>query len=98
MKLESQVTSLELSKHLKEIGVKQAIEKELNMSIEKLNDVLEKAREATIKDILDANFAFVEDCEPDCTPERHARHTGSWNHHIAMEKYLNSLLKSNTKK
>lgn len=36
-------------------------------------------------------FDLVEDCQPDCTPEQHAYHKGTWDSYIKLEKKLNKM-------
>lgn len=36
-------------------------------------------------------FELVDDCEPDCTPVRHALHEGSWKAHLKLERILDTL-------
>lgn len=35
-------------------------------------------------------FQFVEPCEPDCSPERHAYHKGQWDLAVRMHKQFNT--------
>jgi len=39
-------------------------------------------------------FDFVEPCEPDCSPERHAYHQGQWDMATRIKKYYDDLYKS----
>ena len=54
---------------------------------------IQHACEQTRKDILEKidPFDLVEDCQPDCTPEQHAYHQGTWNAHLKLEHILESL-------
>ncbi|MEK6878029.1 MAG: hypothetical protein AABY22_00395 [Nanoarchaeota archaeon] len=47
------------------------------------------------KEILESidPFDLVEDCNPDCTPEQHAYHKGTWDAHLKLEKILSAMKK-----
>lgn len=45
------------------------------------------------KEVIDSidSFDVVEPCVPDCTPEQHAFHEGTWSAHLKLEKILATL-------
>ena len=51
----------------------------------------EEVRKARIDELEALSMAIVEPCEPDCTPERHARHEGTWQAHLAIEARISKL-------
>lgn len=55
----------------------------------------QKDRERYIKrleELNDKNLEYMEPCEPECTPVRHAHHEGSWQHHWKMEKAIDQAI------
>ena len=52
-----------------------------------ISSELQKQREEISK----KNLESMEECEPDCTPIRHARHKGSWDHYWKMDRFLSEL-------
>ena len=53
----------------------------------------QEVKKAVISELDKISIKVIEPCEPDCTPERHARHKGSWNAHLVIEERIAELEK-----
>lgn len=57
-------------------------------------EAIQRAREEVLDQI--EPFSLVEDCNPDCTPEEHAYHQGTWDSYLKLERTLEDLKKGQT--
>lgn len=63
------------------------------MTMEPKEDVLYKIYLKGVKETISKidPFDLVEDCNPDCTPEEHAYHEGTWKAHLKLQDILDKL-------
>jgi hypothetical protein len=61
--------------------------------IQSLKSFIRKVRKEAILETLNKidSFNLVEECQPDCTPEEHAYHEGTWKAHLKLESKLRKL-------
>ena len=55
-----------------------------------ISQAVSESREEILKQI--DPFDLVEPCNPDCTPEEHAYHQGTWDSQLKLEKIIEKLL------
>lgn len=58
-----------------------------------LQNLETEVREKTLKEVNDFAFDLVWGCVPDCTPEEHQYHQGTWDSYLKLEKWAEAKLK-----
>lgn len=61
-----------------------------------LQTALREQREMIYKEVQEFAFELVQGCEPDCTPERHAHHQGTWDSYLKLERWAQDKIQSLT--
>lgn len=67
-------------------------ESEVETDTKRILELFHEESKAYLMELKEKAFDLVEECNPDCTPEEHAYHKGTWDSYLKVEKWAKDKL------